>query len=122
MLSGAITNELFGTPNLEDRFVRFRDEHNKTIEKEMSRIHKSLPHLRPYLTDALRVQTLCDKHEGIDNTQVLEIADRLGILITDRDIPLPSSFMTYVRGLGEQHNLIIPPVQLTDEDDSAMIH
>ena len=122
MLTGAITNELFGTPNMEDRFVQFRDQNKTIIETELSRLYKDLPHLKPYLTDALRVQTLCDSHEGSDNTDVLEVADKLKILLKDRDIPLPSAFMTYIRGLGEQHQLIIAPVQISPEDDSSLIH
>ena len=122
MLAGAIINELFGTHNQEERFVLFREQHTSLIETEMSSLHLNFSHLLPYLTDALRVQTLCDNHEGFDNTSVLEGADRLGVLLKERDIPLPSAFMTYVRGLGEQHQLIIPPIQITAEDDSAMIH
>jgi len=70
----------------------------------------------------LRVQTLCDSHEGLDDTDVLEAADKIGILLKDRDIPLPSVFMTFVRGLGEQYQLVIPPAQISAEDDAAMIH
>ncbi len=122
MLTGAITNELFGTPNTEARFVEFRQTHKGIIEQELLGLTTNLAKLRRYLTDALRIQTLCDSHEGADDTSVLEAADRIGILLKDRDIPLPSVFMTFVRGLGEQYQLIIPPVQITEEDDSAMVH
>jgi len=122
MLTGAVTNELFGTANMEQRFVQFREDHRSSIEQELSDISNNLAHLNKYLTDALRVQTLCDSHEGIDNTDVLEAADKLGILLKDRDIPLPSVFMTFVRGLGEQYQLITPPMQISPEDDSALIH
>ncbi len=37
----------------------------------------------------------------------------------ERDIPLPSTFMTSVRELGKQHNLLIPPVQITPEQDDS---
>jgi len=107
---------------MEQRFVQFREDHRSSIEQELSDISNNLAHLNKYLTDALRVQTLCDSHEGIDNTDVLEAADKLGILLKDRDIPLPSVFMTFVRGLGEQYQLITPPMQISPEDDSALIH
>ncbi len=122
MLTGAVTNELFGTANMEQRFVQFREDHRASIEQELSDISNNLEHLSKYLTDALRVQTLCDSHEGTDNTDILEVADKLGILHKGRDIPLPSVFMTFVRGLGEQYQLITPPVQISPEDDSVMIH
>lgn len=122
-LTGAITNELFGTPNQEPHFVQFREEHKTVIEQELLGLAAHLPHLRRYLTDALRIQTLCDSHEGDgDNTGVLDAADRRGILLKERDIPLPSVFMTLVRGLGEQYQLIIPPVQISTEDDSTLVH
>lgn len=122
MLTGAITNELFGTQNTETRFLQFRENQKAVIEQELLGLAANLAELRPYITDALRVQTLCDRHEGSDNTDILEAADKIGILLKDRDIPLPSVFMTFVRGLGEQYQLIIPPVQITPEDDSAMVH
>lgn len=122
MLTGAITNELFGTQNTETRFLQFRENQKAAIEQELLGLAANLAELRPYITDALRVQTLCDRHEGSDNTDILEAADKIGILLKDRDIPLPSVFMTFVRGLGEQYQLIIPPVQITPEDDSAMVH
>ncbi|MEE4166951.1 MAG: hypothetical protein V2I35_13190 [Desulfocapsaceae bacterium] len=122
MLTGAITNELFGTRNLEARFVEFRKNHQTMIEQELLGLATNMMPLRPYITDALRVQTLCDSHEGSKNTDVLVTADRIGILLKDRDIPLPSVFMTFVRGLGEQHQLIVPPVQITTDDDSTMVH
>ncbi len=122
MLTGAITNELFGSQNTETKFVQFRENQKAVIEQELLGLAVNLAELRPYITDALRVQTLCDNHEGSDNTDILEAADKIGILLKDRDIPLPSVFMTFVRGLGEQYQLIIPPVQITAEDDSTMVH
>ena len=122
MLSGAVTNELFGTKNSEARFAQFRKSHKAVIEQELLGLATNLPELRPYITDALRVQTLCDSHEGVEDTAVLEAADRIGILLKDRDIPLPSVFMTFARGLGDQHQLITPPAQITAEDDYTMVH
>jgi hypothetical protein len=122
MLTGAITNEIFGSQNTETRFVQFRENQKAVIEQELLGLAVNLAELRPYITDALRVQALCDSHEGSDNTDILEAADKIGILLKDRDIPLPSVFMKFVRGLGEQYQLIIPPLEITAEDDSAMVH
>lgn len=122
MLAGAITNELFGTPNPEPKFVAFRQEHRDLIEKEISNLAHSLPHLRNCITDALRVQALCDNQEGVDDPGVLQAAEALGLLVRERNLPLPSSFMTLVRGLGEQYQLIIAPVQISPEDDQSLLH
>ena len=121
MLTGAVTNELFGTPNPEPKFEHFRKEHRAEIEQTLLGLSENMSHLRNYLTDALRVQVLCDSQEGKDNPHVLSGAERIGLLVKDRDIPLPSVFMTRVRGLGEQHRLITPPAVITEEDD-VIIH
>ncbi len=123
MLAGAVTNELFGSPNPEEKFVRFRQGNRGIIEQELLGIQTEKPELRAPLTDALRVQALCDSQEGIgEDTVALIRADELGILIRDRDIPLPSTFMTMVRELGKQHNLIVPPAQISTEQDRQMLH
>lgn len=121
MLTGAVTNELFGTPNPESEFELFRNKHQAEIEQQLLGLPENLPMLRNYITDALRIQTLCDSQDGKENTEILLSADKKGILIKDRDIPLPSVFITLARGLGEQYRLVIPPSQTTPEDD-ALIH
>jgi hypothetical protein len=122
MLSGAVVNEVFGTPNPEERFVTFRAENNALIEQELLGLKLDFSQLMPALTDALRIQSLCDSQEGNDDTQILTHAHEIGILVVDREVPMPSSFMTLVRELGEQHNLIIAPVQITPEQDQEMVH
>lgn len=121
MLAGAVTNELFGTPNPEPVFQQFREQHQADIEQILLGLADDLPMLRSYITDALRVQTLCDSQEGKEDATVLTAADKCGILIKDRDVPLPSVFMTLTRGLGQKYQLIVPPVQITEEDDT-LIH
>lgn len=122
MLAGAITNEVFGTPNPDPKFVAFRQEHRVLIEEELGGLATNLPQLCPYVTDALRVQTLCDKQESIEDPGVLQTAESLGILVNDRNVPLPSAFMTLVRGLGEQYQLIVAPVQISPEDDQSLVN
>jgi len=122
MLAGAITNELFGTPNPEPRFVAFRQDNQAVIEAEMNDLSANLPHLCSHLTDALRVQALCDHQEGIEDPGVMQTAEALGLLVKERNLPLPSAFMTLVRGLGEQYQLIIAPVQISPEDDKSLPH
>jgi hypothetical protein len=122
MLAGSITNEVFGTQNPEEKFVRFCNENWGDIEQELLNIKEELAPLRTLLTDALRIQTLCDHQEGGESSTVLLRAKELDFLIEERDIPLPSSFMSSVRELGKQHNLLIPPVHISPEQDDSMVH
>ncbi|MFH0785201.1 MAG: hypothetical protein V2B20_25055 [Pseudomonadota bacterium] len=121
-LAGAITNEVFGTPNPGEKFVRFRADNWGEIEQEILALKDELPELCTGLTDALRIQTLCDHQEGSNSSQTLIRAKEFGFLKEDRDAPMPSSFMVLARALGEKHNLIIPPAQITPEQDAAMVH
>jgi hypothetical protein len=122
MLAGAITNEVFGSMNPEEKFRVFRQENKALIEQELFGLAYELPALRPNITDALRIQTLCNSRMGNDSATHLTRADELGILEREKEIPLPSTFMTMVRELGEQHGLIIPPVLITPEDDKSVLH
>jgi len=122
MLAGAITNELFGTPNPEPKFILFLQEQQSTIEQEMLGLAINLPHLRRPITDALRIEALCDNQEGLDQANSLVIADKIGLLLKDCEVPLPSTFMTMVREIGGQHQLIVAPVAISDEEDKSIIH
>lgn len=121
-LAGAVTNELFGTINPAAEFMAFRQEHRALIEQELLGLTTNLPHLLPALTDALRLQTLCDNQEGVATDDTLVTADKLGILLRDRETPLPSAFMTMIRELGARYHLIIPPTPITEEDDRTIVH
>ena len=120
MLTGTLVNEVFGSPNHEERFVSFRKENHGIIEQELLSLREHQASLLPALTDALRILSLCDNQEGVDSTRILTRANELGILMVDRPVPMPSTFMTLVRGLGEQHGLITAPVQITPEDDRTI--
>ncbi len=122
MLAGAVTNEVFGTPNNEPHFLQFKEENKGDIEQTLLSLKDLFPGFARNLTDALRIQTLCDSQEGSDGSEVLLRAKEYGYLVEDRDIPLPSTFMTLIRILGEQHNLIIPPIQINPEEDKAITH
>ena len=72
------------------------------------------------ITDALRIQVLCDNQEGEDSAVILQQAEEFGFLVKDREIPLPSTFMTLIRRLGEEHGLTVAPAQVNTEDDSLI--
>lgn len=109
-LAGTMINDFFGTPNTQEPFACFAQENNKMVQEELSKIPSTLKDMRIPLTDALRIQVLCDHQEGIDNSSVLEHAQKMGILLIDRELPLPHSFMNLVRKLGSAFGIIIPPV------------
>ena len=104
-LAGAVINGLFGTPNREEPFLSFAKAHAALIDKEIGRIAAEYPEMRIPITDALRVQFLCDSREGCDNEAALARARDRGILILDREVPLPDHFMTLARRLGEAHQV-----------------
>ncbi|MCP4686983.1 MAG: hypothetical protein GY859_02975 [Desulfobacterales bacterium] len=107
-LSGAILNDLFGAPNTQEPFLTFVQENGERIEAEMKNISTRFEALQIPLTDALRVQFLCDSQEGVDSEFVLSRARELGILIEDREIPLPNTFMNMVRKIGVAHEILAP--------------
>jgi hypothetical protein len=105
-LSGAVINELFGTPNPDPTFAAFAQAHRVIIHDELGLLAVRHPNLRIALTDALRIQFLCDHQENIDSSAVLSRADELGILVVEREVPLPATFMNMVRTLGNRLNLL----------------
>lgn len=106
-LTGAVINELFGTPNQEEPFLSFGIANKVLIGEELAKLAVNYPELRGPLTDALRVQFLCDSQEGLDNPSLLTRADALGILVRDREVPLPHTFMNLARTLGEEHQMTL---------------
>jgi hypothetical protein len=120
MLSGAITNELFGTLNLEEKFQDFRKQNRAEIEQGLLNLSQELPALTAPLTDALRMQALCDHQEAKvphDTARTLTQAAEIGLLIAERELPLPSTFMAMARNLGDAHHLIISPAETYQNDD-----
>jgi hypothetical protein len=126
MLTGAITNELFGSLNMEAKFQEFRRQHRADIEQELLNLAQELPTLAAPLTDALRMLALCDKvqynnQEGKESERLLTQAAEIGLLIHERELPLPASFMTMVRSLGDSHRLIIAPTEMSPEDEARPV-
>jgi hypothetical protein len=107
-LSGAIVNDLFGTPNEEEPFASFAKENSDRIDEELKNIPIEFADMLIPLTDALRVQFLCDKQEGIDSSSVLTRANELNVLLIHQQIPLPAHFMNLVREMGAKYDLLVP--------------
>jgi len=108
-IAGALINGIFGTPAHEEPFAVFARSHANLIAHELTKAWAMLEELRIPLTDALRIQSLCDHQEGRDSTATLQQAQEMGILLADRDLPLPHSFIELVRRLGSAFGLLLPP-------------
>jgi hypothetical protein len=107
-LTGAVVNELFGVTHPESAMGTFAKENQNAVENASRLILEELDHLRIPLTDALRIQFLCDCHEGIDSTAVLEKAQKRDLLIAEREVPLPGAFMNIVRSFGRSYGILDP--------------
>lgn len=107
-LAGAVVNNVFGIQNMAPPFMAFEKENQKTIQDVLKDIPTMCDHLRIPLTDALRMQFLCDNHEGVNSESVLERAGALNLLILERDVPMPGVFMSIVRSFGVAYKIIEP--------------
>jgi len=105
-LTGAVVNDLFGVENMEEPFASFTRENAHIIKKEVEAIATNFDHLHIPLTDALRIQYLCDSNEGVNSESVLEKAKNLNIILTDREVPLPGAFMSLVRSFGVAYKIL----------------
>ena len=113
-LTGAVVNQLFGTPNDQEPFASFTRDNRALIEAELKVLAQTLPELRIPITDALRMQTICDLQEGLEGGDLLNQALDLNLLLSDREMPLPHTFMDMVRRLGAAFGLILPPIPAED--------
>lgn len=107
-LCGALINNLFGTRPEHADIAQFAREERQLVEEELRTLAAHLGQLRPMLTDALRMHTICDEQEGINSTGSLLMAKALGFLDEERPLPLPSTFMLAVRNLAVAEGLVLP--------------
>ncbi|MCB2181183.1 MAG: hypothetical protein KQH63_04045 [Desulfobulbaceae bacterium] len=109
MLAAAVMNELFGTPNPDEKFKSFAHDNSERIRQELANVAHEFKDLCILLTDALRIHFLCNHQEGIEdnNEAILKKAKEYGILIEERDVPLPKGFMELIYTVGKAHGLIV---------------
>jgi hypothetical protein len=109
-LAGVVLNELFGTVNPDPAWAAFREQHLALIEQTLADMPRTMTAMCIPVSDALRMAALCDFQEsGQDSTAVLARARDLGILLQDRELPLPHRFLDLARRLGKAQGLIVPP-------------
>ncbi len=117
-LSGAVVNDLFGIHPTRKRDASFATEHRLLIESALRETATQLPDLLPHLTDALRMQAICDLQEGNNTLATLLRAQALNILIKERPLPLPSTFITTVRTLGTRYGIVHGITPAVTESDA----
>lgn len=108
MLAGAMMNELFGTPNHNEKFKSFTHANSERVRQELGNVAHEFKDLCILLTDALRIHFLCNHQEEIkdNNEEILVKAKEYGILIEERDVPLPKGFMELTNTVGKARGLI----------------
>ncbi len=106
LLTGAVINHLFGVSLVGEVVENFAQQNQEALETATGLVATDLDHLKIPITDALRIQFLCDSHEGIDSTSVLKRAQQKNILIAERDAPMPGAFMNIVRTFGRAYGIL----------------
>lgn len=117
-LTGATLNALFGIVNDAEPHATFVRTHDADIQQALSHLATDHADLRDALTDALRVQFLCDAEDGIDSQKILAQAEAQGLLVSDRETPLPKTFMHLARVLGIAHGILDPNAGPTPSGDN----
>ena len=122
LLSAAMLNRLFGTPNPQSPYREFAEEHAELIDRELKRVPEEFPDLLIPLTDALRIHFLCNHCEGMPDlsAEILAQAREYGILLEDRDVPLPKGFMNLVYRIGKAYGLINPAQEKEGEEETQL--
>ena len=108
-VTAAVVNDVFGVQNQEAAFMEFVQTNRQAIDEALATVGTELANLRIPLTDALRTMVLCDHQEGLDTSTLLKRAQEAGILLVDRDLPLPNQFIELVRRLGTAKGILQPP-------------
>ena len=114
-LAGAVINNLFGAVPTDAAVAAFAAANRELVERELRQLAATCAPLAPLLTDALRMQTICDNQEGIHSIPSLLMAKALGILQEERELPLPSTFMLQVRRLAAEQGLVEPMAPPAEE-------
>lgn len=109
---GAVLNDIFGILHPEQQYQKFAEENKIQTDKIIFEVPIVFAELLIPLTDALRTAVLCDYQEGIDNSAVLAQAQKRGLLLAERDLPMPNRFIELVRRLGSSLGLVVcPPLE-----------
>ncbi len=121
-LAGATINRYFGMLNPDPDFADFAKREAAVVDDILRTVATDLNPLRIPLTDALRIAVLCDHQEGVDNSAILVDARECGILLVDREMPMPNKFIELVRRLSNAKGLVAeltPEAEAEDENANS---
>ncbi len=113
-LAGAVINRYFGMSNPAPAFADFARQEETVIDEVLLAVAAELTALRIPLTDALRTMVICDHQGGVENSTVLARAKEYGILLAERDLPMPHIFIALVRRLSSAKGMVAEPVAEAD--------
>lgn len=106
-VTAAVVNDVFGVDSQGTPLADFATKYSQEIGETRDSVGNELSTLRIPLTDALRVMVLCDyQEEGRDTSVVLGRAKDWGILLAERELPLPNHFIDLVRRLGTAKGIL----------------
>ncbi|MFC1513113.1 hypothetical protein ACFL5J_01555 [Thermodesulfobacteriota bacterium] len=109
-LAAGVLNELFGVVNPDSAYADFMARNRTILDQALADFPTRFEKLLIPLTDTLRMQFLCDSREGLDeSTDFLANAKERGLLLDEREMPLPNHFLELVRRLGAAYGLVSPP-------------
>lgn len=109
-LAGAVLNDLFTVPaDLPEPTAAFMADHRELIDRERQAFISEQPEMKIVLTDTLRMQTICDLMAGRPDPGLLQRAETAGVLMAERAMPMPHTFIDMARRLGKAHGLLTPP-------------
>ena len=109
-LAAAALNDMFGVQNPDPEYASFVEASRGLVDAAITTFPSRCQRLLIPLTDALRMQFLCDSREGVDeSSDFLARAKERGLLLEERDLPMPHSFLDLVRRLGAAYGLVAPP-------------
>lgn len=115
-LSGAVVSDLFGTPSTDPENRAFVKENFFLIEEKLKCVAEEIEDLLGIVTDALRMQVICDNQEGVNTLPTLLRAKAVGVLQEERVLPMPSTFMLAVRTLGSEIG-VLEQMKVTPPDE-----
>ena len=109
-LAAGVLNDLFGVVNPDSAYADFVARNRAILDQALVEFPTRFEKLLIPLTDTLRMQFLCDSREGLDeSTEFLARAKERGLLLDDREMPMPNHYLELIRRLGAAYGLVSPP-------------
>ncbi len=105
-LTGALINKIFAMDNPDAVFQEFCQNNELIIAARIAKLPAQYSELLIPLSDALRIQFMCDCQDGTEDANFLERAKDLGLLLLERDMPMPGSFLNMVGKLAMADGLV----------------